>query len=76
MRPDASGSSKLARSRVGRKAQAGGAVALLIGVLLLFFGPSQAPGSTLNPHQLDWLFIGFGVFLVAAGTVGRWLLLD
>jgi hypothetical protein len=63
-------------SSAGRRVQAGGFIAVFIGVLLLLFGPSPAPGIPLDPHKLDYLFIGIGLFLLVAGTVARWLLLD
>jgi hypothetical protein len=44
--------------------------------VLLVLGPSSAPGIPLDPHKLDYLFIGIGLFLLVAGTVARWLLLD
>jgi hypothetical protein len=62
-------------SKVGRKAQVGGALAVFIGILLLFFGPSATPGVPLNPHGLAYLFIGLGIFLVVVGTVARIILL-
>lgn len=63
-------------SKVGRKAQVGGGIAILMGVLLLVFGPSATPGVPLNPHGLAHLFIGFGIFLVLVGTIARMILLD
>jgi hypothetical protein len=65
-----------ARNRVGRKAQVGGALAVFIGVLLRFFGPSATPGIPLNPHQMAYVFIGLGIFLVLVGTIARMILLD
>jgi hypothetical protein len=65
-----------ARNRVGRKAQVGGALAAFIGVLLLLFGPSATPRVPLNPHQMAYVFIGLGIFLVLVGTVARMILLD
>jgi hypothetical protein len=61
---------------LGRKAQAGGGIAVLIGVLLLYSLPAATPGSPLDGHQMARVFIGFGIFLVAAGTIARWLFLD
>jgi hypothetical protein len=61
---------------MGRKAQAGGAIAIFIGVLLRFLGPSPTPGIPLDPYKLDYLFIAIGLFLVLSGTIARLLLLD
>ena len=66
--------SEKARNNLGRRAQVGGAIAVFIGVLLLLLGPAPTP--PLDPHKLAWLFVGIGLFLVIAGTVARWLLLD
>jgi hypothetical protein len=63
-------------SPLGRRAQVGGLLAVFIGVLLLFFGPGQAPGLPLNLHQMARLFIIIGASLVALGTIARWLFLD
>jgi hypothetical protein len=38
--------------------------------------PPPTPGVPLNPHQLAYLFIGFGVLLVVVGTIARLLFLD
>lgn len=76
MLSDDSDTTVAARSRVGRKAQAGGFIAVFIGVLLLLLGPSPTPGIPLDPHKLDYLFIGIGLFLLIAGTIARWLLPD
>jgi hypothetical protein len=68
-------SEKLSRSRVGRKAQAGGGIAVLMGLLLLYALPPAQPGAHLDAHPLAKLFIGIGVFLFAAGTLARIFLL-
>jgi hypothetical protein len=57
------------RDGLGRKAQVGGSIAVLIGVLLRLFGPSATPGVPLNPHGLAYLFIGLGIFLILVGTI-------
>jgi hypothetical protein len=76
MLPDDSEFTRTTRSNVGRRAQIGGFIAVFIGVLLLVFGPSPAPGIPLDPHKLDYLFIGIGLFLLVVGAIARWLLLD
>jgi hypothetical protein len=40
---------------------------------LLVLGPSPAPGVPLSPHQMAYLFLGFGVFLIAVGAIARCL---
>jgi len=57
---------------VGMKAQAGGGVAVFMGVLLLVFTPSVPPHPGLDIHQMARVFIGIGIFLLAAGTLARW----
>ena len=61
------------RYPVGLKAQVGGGIAIFLGVLLLVFLPVKPPGPGLDLHQMAKVFIGIGVFLLAAGTVGRWM---
>jgi hypothetical protein len=65
-----------AANPLGRKTQVGGGLAVLIGVLLFYSLPAAVPGSPLDGHQMARVFIGFGIFLVAAGTIARWLFLD
>jgi hypothetical protein len=76
MDPDDTNGTGSAPSNLGRRAQIGGALAAFIGVLLLVLGPAPTPGGPLNPHQLAYLFIGFGVLLVVVGTIARLLFLD
>jgi hypothetical protein len=73
MLPDDSDLAKTARNNLGRRAQIGGGIAVLIGALLLLLGPARTP--PLDLHKLAWLFVAIGLFLVIAGTVARWLLL-
>ncbi len=63
------------KSRTGRKAQVGGGMVLLLGVLLLAtLGPdTKTPG---DPHKLALAFVMIGLFLLIAGTIGRWFYLD
>jgi hypothetical protein len=55
----------------GAKALAGGAIATLIGVLLLVFGPSSTPGVPLNPHRMAYAFLAIGIFLLFVGFLAR-----
>ena len=70
-----SDSEHLTRSRLGRKPQVGGGLAVFIGILLLVFFPSAQPG-TPDIHKMALIFIGIGIFLIAAGTYARWSSLD
>jgi hypothetical protein len=63
---------RLAKTRLGRKAQVGGGVAAFVGVLLLVATPSTAPGAPIDLHRMAAIFIAIGAFLFAAGTFGRW----
>ena len=67
---------KLARSRLGRRSQAGGGIAAFIGLLLLVATPPSPPGAGVNVHQMAMIFIAVGIFAVAAGTLARWFYLD
>jgi hypothetical protein len=73
MNPDNPNGNSSASNNLGRRAQIGGALGAFIGVLLLALGPASTPGIPLNPHRLAYLFLGFGIFLMAAGTLARWL---
>ena len=59
------------RSLPGRRAQAGGGIALFIGLLLLFFFPQVPRGAGLDLHQMAKLFIAVGALLLALGTGAR-----
>jgi hypothetical protein len=74
--PEESESERLARSRLGRKPQVGGGLAVFVGVLLLVFFPAVPPGAALDLHQMAKLFIVIGVLLIAGGTFARWFYLD
>jgi uncharacterized RDD family membrane protein YckC len=76
MEPDDPNGTSPASGSLGRRAQMGGALAAFIGVLLLAFGPAATSGISLDPHRLAYLFLGFGVLLLAAGTLARWLFPD
>ncbi len=75
MDPEKSERQGLAKSRLGRKAQLGGGLAMFIGILLLLFLPTAVPGAPVDLHRMVKLFIAIGAFLVAAGTVARWYFL-
>jgi len=58
----------------GARALTGGAIATFLGILLLVFGPSPAPGVPINPHQMAYAFLGIGIFLLLIGFLARMLL--
>ncbi len=59
----------------GRKLQIGGALALALGVILLIALHAPRPGSPVDIHPIGWAFVVVGAFCLAAGTIGRKLLL-
>lgn len=63
---------RLARSRLGRKPQVGGALVMLIGALLFLFTASAMLGALVNLHRLAAIFIVVGACLFAVGTLARW----
>jgi uncharacterized membrane protein YczE len=69
-----SASESLARSRLGRKPQVGGGLAVFIGILLLVFVPAAQPGMP-DIHRMAIIFIVIGTFLIAVGTFARWYFL-
>jgi len=73
--PKTSDSEELAKSRLGRKPQVGGAIAIFLGVLLLAFIPAS-PAAKPDIHQMARVFIGIGILLIAVGTLSRWYFLD
>jgi len=73
--PVESDSEKLARSRLGRKPQVGGGIAVFIGALLLAFVPA-VPHAVPDIHQMAWIFIAIGILLIAVGTFSRWYFLN
>jgi hypothetical protein len=61
---------KEVRSRLGRKAQVGGGIVLLMGLLFLAEGvPPLASGPVL--HKVPWVFITIGAFLLLVGSLWR-----
>jgi hypothetical protein len=58
----------------GMKAQVGGGLAVLLGLLLLVFFPEQPSGATPDLHSMARISIGIGVLLIAAGSAARWYL--
>jgi len=67
---------KPAKSRLGRRSQVGGGLAVFLGVLMLVATPPAPPGAPVDIHQMAMLFIAIGVLGVAAGTLARWYYLD
>ncbi|MGA7625065.1 MAG: hypothetical protein WB630_00705 [Candidatus Acidiferrales bacterium] len=63
---------ELAKSRSGRRAQLGGAVAIFLGALLLVATPPASQGAPINVHQMAAVFVVIGTFALAAGTLARW----
>jgi hypothetical protein len=63
---------RVASARLGRRAQVGGGLATIIGVLLLAVTRRAAPGAGVDVHQMALIFIAFGIFLAAAGSFARW----
>jgi len=59
------------RAPVGSRALTGGAIATVIGILLLVLGPAPTPGVPLNPHQMAWVILGMGLFLLLIGVLAR-----
>ena len=55
-------------SQLGRRAQVGGAIALVLGLMLTLLFPQTSAGAPLDLHQMAKLFIAFGLFLLALGT--------
>ena len=66
---------KLVKSRLGRRSQVGGGIAVFIGLLLLLATPPSPPAA-VNTHQMAMIFIAVGVFGIVAGTLARWYYLD
>ena len=59
------------RSPLGAKTQVTGAVAILIGIYLRFFGPQPSPGVPIDPRYLAWSVLGAGISLLLGGTLIR-----
>lgn len=62
-----------ASAPAGAKALTGGAIATSVGILLLVFGPSPAPGVPLNLHPMAYAFLGIGIFLLLIGFLAHLL---
>ena len=75
MDPSEPESLRRAKTRLGRKPQVGGALAILIGVLMWFATPAGHPGDPINLHHLAALFLIVGAALLVVGTVFRWFYL-
>jgi hypothetical protein len=62
---------KQVKNQLGRKAQAGGGAAVLLGLLMLFALPPARPGANVDLHPMAKLMVGIGAFSAAIGTLGR-----
>jgi hypothetical protein len=67
---------KEAKSRLGRRSQIGGGLAVFLGVLLFLATPPAPPGAPVDIHKMAMLFIAVGIFGIAVGTFARWYFLD
>jgi hypothetical protein len=67
---------RLAKSRLGRRSQVGGALAVFIGILWLVFVPPAAAGALVDVHRGGLAFLVVGIFGIAVGSLGRWYYLD
>jgi len=61
------------RIRVGERAQIGGAICTVIGILLRWLGPQPVPEVPLDPHQFAYVILGVGPCLLVGGTLARLL---
>ncbi|HEY2466223.1 MAG TPA: hypothetical protein VGI45_00090 [Terracidiphilus sp.] len=59
------------RPPLGAKSQVTGALAILIGIFLRFYGPRPAPGVPIDPRYLAWSVLGAGISLLIGGTLIR-----
>jgi len=59
------------RQPIGAKSQVTGAIAILIGLYLRFFGPRPIAGFPVNPYYLAWSVLGAGISLLIGGTLMR-----
>ena len=60
------------RSRLGRKPQVGGALAMFIGALLFLFTAPSGPPALVDLHQLAAILIVVGAVPFCFGTLARW----
>lgn len=60
------------RIRVGERAQIGGVICMLIGILLRWLGPHPVPEVPINPHQFAYVILGMGMCMLIGGTLARW----
>jgi hypothetical protein len=63
---------RLAKSRLGRRAQVGGGLAVFIGLIWLMFVSPAPPGALVDWHRGGLAFLAVGIFGLAIGTFGRW----
>ncbi len=61
------------RIRVGERAQIGGVLCMLIGILLRWRGPHPVPEVPIDPHQFAYVIIGMGMCMLVGGTLARLL---
>lgn len=61
------------RIRVGERAQIGGSICTLIGILLRWLGPGPVPEVPIDPHQFAYVIIGMGMCMLVGGTLARLL---
>lgn len=59
------------RPPFGAKTQVTGALAILIGIYLRFFGPQPDSSVPIDPRYLAWSVIGSGISLLIGGTLIR-----
>jgi len=67
---------RLAKSRLGRRSQVGGALAVFIGILWLVFVPPAPVRAPVDLHRGGLAFLVVGIFGAAVGSLGRWYYLD
>ena len=72
MRESGSRDLELAKSKLGRRSQIGGALAIFLGVLLLVATPAATQDAPVNVHQMATILVVIGVLALAAGTFARW----
>lgn len=59
------------RPPLGAKSQVTGAIAIIIGIYLRFFGPQPVAEVPIDPRYLAWSVLGAGISLLVGGTLIR-----